>query len=248
MPPKGRAVRCSDNHDATAAPFEVRGEKKIVSLMYARQVSDIAHTCKLPTVYVVDSDSRVRESLAALIASMGWHPITASSAEEFLAAPRTSQPHCLITELQLPGISGLELQSLVGSPATPLIFLSGCTDVQSSVRAMKAGALEYLLKPYAGDVLLDTVGEAIERSRAAMRHEAEIQTLKQLHESLTLREREVMVLVVLGLLNKQVGAELNISEFTVKAHRGRVMRKMKAMSLPSLVLMADRLGVRQTTH
>ena len=202
-----------------------------------------------PTVFVVDDDARVRESLASLVLSAGWHPRTTPSAEEFLATQPTLAPSCLVTELQLPGLNGLELQRLVLDRAEmPVIFLSSCTDVRSSVQAMKAGALEYLIKPYVGDLLLHTLREALQRSQAALRLDSEMRALRNSYESLTMRERQVMALVVLGMLNKLAAAELGISENTVKAHRGQVMRKMKARSLPSLVAMADRLGLRRPAH
>jgi FixJ family two-component response regulator len=219
-----------------------------VNIMYTCPAPSVTHVCQVPTVFIVDGDSRARESLASLIASAGWHPRTASSAEEFLAIPRATLPNCLITEVHLPGANGLELQRLVKRADTPVIFLSNCTNVQTSVLAMKTGALEYMLKPYVGDVLLHTLREAIERSRIALRIESEMRALRNLYESLTIRECQVMKLVVLGLLNKQVASELGICEYTVKVHRGQVMRKMKATSLPSLVTMAHRLGLRQTSH
>ena len=206
------------------------------------------HRAEAPTVFIVDADARVRELLASLSLSAGWRPSTAGSAEEFLSAPRAYGPHCLITDVQLPGASGLELQSLVKRAATPVIFLSSCTDVRSGVLAMKAGAIEYMVKPYVRDVLLQCLHDAIELSRTALRIDSEFRALKHLHESLTPRERQVMQLVVLGLLNKEVARELGITEITVKVHRGQVMRKMKATSLLSLVTMADRLGLRPTSH
>ena len=206
------------------------------------------HRAEAPTVFIVDADARVRESLASLALSARWCPSTAGSAEEFLSAPRAHVPHCLVTDVQLPGASGLELQRHVKRAGTPVIFLSSCTDVRSGVLAMKAGAIEYMVKPYVRDVLLQCMRDAIELSRTALRIDAEIRALKHLHESLTARERQVMQLVILGLLNKEVARELGITEITVKVHRGQVMRKMKATSLLSLVTMADRLGLRQTSH
>ena len=197
-----------------------------------------------PIVFVVDDDISVRESLELLITSAGWRPETFASAPDFLARPRVSVSCCLVLDVTLPGLNGLELQQkLAERTDMPIIFITGYGDVPMSVRAMKAGAVEFLTKPFNDDVLLKAIGNAIERSRAALRHEAETRALKACYESLTAREREVMALVVAGLLNKQVGGELGISEITVKAHRGQVMRKMKAESLPALVTMAARLGL-----
>ena len=201
-------------------------------------------------VFVVDDDVSVRESLELLIRTAGWQPETFTSAQEFLSRPRATVPCCLLLDVTLPGVNGLELQQqLVDRTDMPIIFITGHGDVPMSVQAMKAGAVEFLTKPLEDDVLLNAIRGAIEYSRAAMRHASEMQALKNCYESLTPREREVMALVVAGLLNKQVGGELGISEITVKAHRGQVMRKMKADSLPDLVTMAARLGLRSaSTH
>jgi len=196
-------------------------------------------------VFVVDDDISVRESLELLIQAAGWHPELFESAQQFLARPRPSVPCCLVLDVTLPGLNGLELQQqLVDRTDMPIIFITGHGDVPMSVRAMKAGAVEFLTKPFSGDVLLDAIRGALERSRAALRDEEELRTLRACYDSLTPRERDVLGLVVAGQLNKQVGGELGISEITVKAHRGQVMRKMKADSLPDLVTMAARLGVR----
>jgi FixJ family two-component response regulator len=196
-------------------------------------------------VFVVDDDVSVRESLELLIQSAGWQPETFASAQDFLCRPRLTHPCCLVLDVTLPGLNGLELQQQLADRAEmPIIFITGYGDVPMSVRAMKAGAVEFLTKPFKDDVLLNAIRGAIERSRAALRLDAEMRALRNCHESLTPREREVMALVVSGLLNKQVGGELGISEITVKAHRGQVMRKMKAESLPDLVTMAARLGLR----
>jgi FixJ family two-component response regulator len=201
-----------------------------------------------PVVFVVDDDISVRESLELLIASAGWRAQTFASAQDFLSRPRVGLPCCLVLDMKIPGLDGLELQQrLVERTEMPIIFITGYGDVPTTVRAMKAGAVEFLTKPFKHDVLLEAIGHAIDRSRAALREESELQALRSNYESLTPREREVMVLVVSGLLNKQVGGELNISEITVKAHRGQVMRKMKADSLPDLVTMAARLGLRSPT-
>jgi len=195
-------------------------------------------------VFVVDDDVSVRESLELLIRTAGWHPHTFASAQDFQSCPRVAVPSCLVLDVTLPGLNGLELQrQLSDRTDMPIIFITGHGDVPMSVQAMKAGAVEFLTKPFRDDVLLNAIGSAIERSRTALRLSSEIGALKTRFESLTPREREVMSLVVSGLLNKQVGGELGISEITVKAHRGQVMRKMKADSLPDLVTMAARLGL-----
>jgi FixJ family two-component response regulator len=196
-------------------------------------------------VFVVDDDVSVRESLELLIKSAGWQPETFVSAQEFLSRPRSTVPSCLVLDVTLPGLNGLELQQrLAERTDMPIIFITGYGDIPMSVRAMKAGAIEFLTKPFSEGALLNAIRDALERSRAALRQESEMQRLRDYYASLTAREREVMALVVSGLLNKQVGGELGISEITVKAHRGQVMRKMKADSLPDLVTMAARLGLR----
>jgi FixJ family two-component response regulator len=196
-------------------------------------------------VFVVDDDISVRESLELLITSAGWQPETFASAQEFLSRPRATVPCCLVLDVTLPGLTGLELQQqLAERTGMPIIFITGHGDIPMSVKAMKAGAVEFLTKPFKHDVLLDAIGNAIERSRAELRHESEVQLLRSRYASLTPRERDVMALVVSGLLNKQVGGELGISEITVKAHRGQMMRKMKADSLAELVTFAARLGLR----
>jgi FixJ family two-component response regulator len=194
-------------------------------------------------VFVVDDDISVRESLESLIRCEGWQPETFASAQEFLTCPRALVPSCLVLDISLPGLNGLELQKQVAVERTdmPIIFITGYGDVPKTVQAMKAGAIEFLTKPFSDDVLLSAIRQALERSFGALRHESEIRALRNRYASLTGREREVMTLVVSGLLNKQVGSELGISEITVKAHRGRVMQKMKANSLADLVKMAARL-------
>ena len=183
-----------------------------------------------PIVFVVDDDISVRESLEALIRCAGWQPETFASAQEFLSRPRVLVPSCLVLDVSLPGLNGLDLQKRIAADRIdmPIIFITGYGDVPMTVQAMKAGAVEFLTKPFSDDVLLSAIRHAIERSRTVLGHEAEIRTLRDRYASLSRREREVMALVVTGLLNKQVGFELGISEITVKAHRGRVMRKMKA--------------------
>jgi FixJ family two-component response regulator len=196
-----------------------------------------------PIVFVVDDDVSVRESLELLIGSAGWYPETFASASAFLARPRVDVPSCLVLDVSLPDLNGLELQKRIADDRfdLPIIFITGYGDVPMTVRAMKAGAVEFLTKPFSDDVLLSAIAGALERSRAALGHEAELREVRDRYESLSRREREVMALVVSGLLNKQVGSELHISEITVKAHRGKVMRKMKADSLADLVNMAARL-------
>ena len=195
-------------------------------------------------VFVVDDDVSVRESLELLIRHSGWRAETFASATAFLARPRATVPSCLVLDVTLPGLTGLELQQqLVERSEMPIIFITGYGDVPMTVRAMKAGAVEFLTKPLKDDELLDAIRHAIERSRVALCRETELHVLRNCYGSLTPREREVMALVVSGLLNKQVGGELGISEITVKAHRGQMMRKMKADSLPDLVTMAARLGL-----
>jgi FixJ family two-component response regulator len=198
-----------------------------------------------PIVFVVDDDISVRESLELLIRSEGWQPETFESAQEFLAHPRALVPSCLVLDFSLPGLNGLELQKRVAVERTdmPIIFITGFGDVPMTVQAMKAGAAEFLTKPFGDDVLVSAIRNAIERSKTALGHEAEMQALRDRYESLTPREREVMALVASGLLNKQVGGELGISEITVKAHRGQVMQKMKADSFADLVKKAARLGL-----
>jgi FixJ family two-component response regulator len=196
-----------------------------------------------PIVFVVDDDVSVRESLESLIRWAGWHPETFASAQEFLSHPRVLAPSCLVLDVTLPGLNGLDLQKRVAVDRTdmPIIFITGYGDVPMTVQAMKAGAVEFLTKPFGDDVLLSAIRHAIERSHIALRHEAEMRALRDCYASLSRREREVMALVVSGLLNKQVGGELGISEITVKAHRGNVMRKMEAHTFAELMTMATRL-------
>jgi FixJ family two-component response regulator len=199
-----------------------------------------------PLVFVVDDDISVREALELLIAHAGWRPEILASAQEFLARPKPRCPSCLLLDVGLPDINGLELQKLIcdDRPEMPIIFITGRGDVPTTVRAMKAGAIEFLTKPLAPEVLLEAIEGALTRSRVSLEEQARLQVIRDRHESLSTREREVMALVVRGQLNKQVGADLGISEITVKAHRGRVMRKMRADSLPDLVNMASVLGLQ----
>jgi FixJ family two-component response regulator len=195
-------------------------------------------------VFVVDDDRSVREALAALIAFAGWEPRAFATANAFLATPPATGPSCLVLDVGLPDISGLDLQQQIAEdrPDMPILFIAGQGDIQMTVRAMKAGALEFLTKPFADTVLLDAIRAALARSRATLARSAQLQSLRDRHGSLTHREQEVLALVVAGLMNKQVGAELGISEVTVKAHRGRVMEKMRADSFADLVRMSAALG------
>ena len=209
---------------------------------HASSSSSVSHGT--PVVFVVDDDVSVRESLGLLIDSAGWQSETFASAMEFLASPRSLSPSCLVLDVSLPGLNGLDLQERITADRVdmPIIFITGYGDVPMTVRAMKGGAIEFLTKPFRDDVLLGAIGEALERSRTVLGDEAEMRALRERHASLSRRERDVMALVVAGRLNKQVAGELGISEITVKAHRGKMMRKMEARSLPQLVNMAARLG------
>jgi FixJ family two-component response regulator len=196
-------------------------------------------------VYIVDDDLSVRESLESMIRHSGFRAEVFSSARAFLGRPRAEGPSCLILDVTLPDLNGLELQQCIAVEQTsmPIIFITGHGDVPMSVRAMKAGAFEFLTKPLADDVLLASIRNAIARSHNALGKDAALQSLRDRYSSLTKREREVMELVVSGLMNKQIGGSLGTSEITVKAHRGKVMRKMQAESLADLVRMAQRLAV-----
>jgi FixJ family two-component response regulator len=197
-----------------------------------------------PIVFVVDGDNSVRQSLESLIRCEGWQPETFQSAREFLKRPRPIVPSCLILNPSLPDLNGLELQKIIARQRSdmPIVFLSSCGDIATTVRAMKAGAVDFLLQPFKNEVLVGVICESLERSRVALEREMSIRNLRNCYASLTPRERQVMALVVAGRLNKQVGGELGISEITVKAHRGQVMHKMKANSLADLVRMAASLN------
>jgi FixJ family two-component response regulator len=207
-----------------------------------------ATSSSTPIVFVVDDDVSVRESLELLIQSAGWRAETFASAQQFLARGPVDVASCLVLDVSLPDLNGLELQSRIASERSslPIIFITGYGDIPMSVRAMKAGALEFLSKPLSAAALLKAIESALDRSRAALAQEAELRDVRNCYESLTPRERQVMRLVVSGLLNKQVANELGITEITVKAHRGQVMRKMKAPSLAVLVKIAGRLGLETT--
>jgi len=211
----------------------------------ANPASRLPVTETTPVVFVVDDDVSVRESLELLINSVGWRSETFASAQAFLSCPRATVPCCLVLDVRIPGLSGLDLQQqLAARTDMPIIFITGYGDVPMTVKAMKAGAVEFLTKPFDDRVLLTAIGHALDRSAAAQRHDVETRALRGRYDSLTPRERDVMTLVVSGLLNKQVGGELGISEITVKAHRGQVMRKMKVDSLADLVRIARRLELR----
>jgi FixJ family two-component response regulator len=198
-----------------------------------------------PIVFVVDDDPSVRKAIALLVDSAGWHAETFPSACEFLCHPRPAGPSCLVVDVTLPDLDGFEVQSRVAADRVdmPVIFISGYGSVPLTVRAMKGGAIEFLTKPLGSDALLTAVADAIERSAAILDQQDALRLLRTCHASLTRREGEVLALVVSGCLNKQIGAELEISEITVKAHRGSMMRKMKAASVPHLAHMAARLGI-----
>jgi FixJ family two-component response regulator len=214
-----------------------------MNLSYACTATCLPTAAQVPSVIVVDDDASVRETLAALIQSAGWQPLAIASAEEFMACPRPIAASCLLTELNLPGSSGLELQREISDwRQTPVIFMSRDADVPSTVKAMKRGAFEFLTKPLEPIVLLKVLQDALECSRTAWLQAARLRVIEQRYELLSRREREVMSLVVAGQLNKQVGGALGISEITVKAHRGNMMRKMEARSFAHLMNMAANLS------
>ena len=201
-------------------------------------------------IAIVDDDPSVRKGLERLIRSLGWQAKTFASAQEFLDRPRTEAPSCLVLDLQLPGLSGLDLQKRMSEAGleTPIVFLTGHGNIPASVKAMKAGAVEFLTKPVDEEELLKAIKEAIERDRRTRQQHAELHDLRDRYQSLTAREQEVMQQVISGLLNKQIAGELNITEDTVKFHRGHIMRKMQADSFADLVRMAETLGIRSHPH
>jgi FixJ family two-component response regulator len=201
-----------------------------------------------PIVFVVDDDASVREALKSLIRSVGLQVELFDSAQEFLQRKRPDGPSCLVLDVRLPGISGLDFQRKLAEAKIliPIVFITGHGDIPMSVRAMKAGAVEFLTKPFRDQDLLDAIHLALERDRARRQHEAEMATLRERFESLSPRERDVLPRVVYGLLNKQIAAEIGTSETTVKVHRGQLMRKLGARSLPELVRMAEKMGIPTT--
>jgi FixJ family two-component response regulator len=218
-----------------------------ISRMFNRELGVAPMPPASPIVFVVDDDVSVRESLELLIQNEGWRPKMFPSAQEFLDCPRAVVPSCLVLDVSLPGLDGLELQKRIAAERVdmPIIFITGYGDVAKTVQAMKRGAVEFLTKPFNDEVLLTAIRQALERSHLSLTQEAEMRELRDRYASLTPRERQVMALVVSGLLNKQVGGELGISEITVKAHRGQVMQKMKANSVADLVKMAERLRLTE---
>ena len=214
------------------------------TLMRAQVTSLLASNQEL-VVYVVDDDISVREALEGLIQAAGWQPSLFASAQTFLDEPPIVRPHCVILDIGLPDLNGLDLQERIVAerPETPIIFITGSNDVPMTVRAMKAGAVEFLIKPFSDEVLIEAIRGALQRSSIALAAGAELRALRERYASLSPREREVMALVTTGLMNKQVGGRLGISEITVKAHRGQVMRKMRASSLADLVGIAAKLDL-----
>jgi FixJ family two-component response regulator len=197
-----------------------------------------------PIIYVLDDDHRVRAALSSLLSSLGLRVEAFASAGEYLQFVKPDVPGCLILDLELPGMNGLELQQeLAGGDSPPIVFVTGHGDVPSSVRAMKAGAIEFLLKPFDNQELLRSIDVAIHQDRDSRVKRAELAELRRRYALLTPREREVLPLVVAGLLNKQTAAELGTSEITIQVHRGQIMRKMAATSLAELVKMAGKLGI-----
>ena len=229
--------------------MQVLGTTMSLAGTLRRDVGSLSMAIAKPIVFVVDDDAWVRESLETLIQDEGWRSETFATAQEFLDRPRAFTPSCLVLDISLPGLNGLELQKrLAERTDMPIIFITGHGDIPMSVGAMKAGAVEFLTKPFNDEVLLTAIRQALERSRLALAREAEMQELRNHYASLTPRERDVMALVVSGLLNKQIAGDLGIAESTVKAHRGQVMQKMKANSVADLVKMTARLHQSAATN
>ena len=229
--------------------MQVLGTTMSLAGTLRRDVGSLSMAIAKPIVFVVDDDAWVRESLETLIQDEGWRSETFATAQEFLDRPRAFTPSCLVLDISLPGLNGLELQKrLAERTDMPIIFITGHGDIPMSVGAMKAGAVEFLTKPFNDEVLLTAIRQALERSRLALAREAEMQELRDHYASLTPRERDVMALVVSGLLNKQIAGDLGIAESTVKAHRGQVMQKMKANSVADLVKMTARLHQSAATN
>ena len=229
--------------------MQVLGTTMSLTGTLGRDVGSLSMAIAKPIVFVVDDDAWVRESLETLIQDEGWRSETFATAQEFLDRPRAFTPNCLVLDISLPGLNGLELQKRVAERTDmPIIFITGHGDIPMSVGAMKAGAVEFLTKPFNDEVLLTAIRQALERSRLALAQEAETQELRERYASLTPREQDVMALVVSGLLNKRVAGELGITESTVKAHRGQVMQKMKANSVADLVKMTARLHQRAAAN
>jgi len=218
------------------------------SMPLCDQLEALGTAQDIPTVFIVDGDKAACQALAALINREGWRSQTSASAEEFLSHPVEFVPGCMILDVSLPDLSGLELQKRAAAKCShiPTVFLSATEDIPTTVEAMKAGAIEFLLKPFGHEAVLGAIREALERSRFVIAREKQKRVIQECYASLSLRERQVMALVSCGLLNKEVGFELGISEITVKAHRGQVMRKMRASSLADLVKMAGRLGLTKS--
>ena len=229
--------------------MQVLGTTMSLAGTLRRDVGSLSMAIAKPIVFVVDDDAWVRESLETLIQDEGWRSETFATAQKFLDRPRAFTPSCLVLDISLPGLNGLELQKrLAERTDMPIIFITGHGDIPMSVGAMKAGAVEFLTKPFNDEVLLTAIRQALERSRLALAREAEMQELRDHYASLTPRERDVMALVVSGLLNKQIAGDLGIAESTVKAHRGQVMQKMKANSVADLVKMTARLHQSAATN